>query len=124
MKSKFGTYKEYHTSLDNLDFVTPKGLQESYDFYVKLIEVLENNFKYRVTVLCEPQMGKRGLYHQVSHRGRSDFVKTLMDFLAYADGKNDLIDIGNILKKSAYSLIEIAKLLLEENLLIKEGCPV
>jgi len=117
MKSKFGSYKEYHTSLDNLDFVTPKGLQESYDFYTKLIEVLENNSKYRVTVLCEPQMGKRGLYHQVSHRGRSGFVKTLMDFLAYADGSNDLIDIANILQTSAYRLIEVAQLLLKEGLI-------
>lgn len=121
MKSKFGTYKEYHTSLDNLEFVTPKGLQESYNFYVKLIEVLENNFRYKTAVLCEPQMGKRGLYHQISHKGRSDFVKTLMDFLAYADGSNDLVDIGNILKKSTYSLIETAKLLLKEKLLRKEN---
>ncbi len=119
MKSRFGTYKEYHTSLDNLDFVTPKGLQESYDFYTKLIEVLENNYTYKVTVLCEPQMGRRGLYHQISHRGRSEFVKTLMDFLAYADGRNDLVDIANLIRKSAYELIEIAKIL-EKYKLVKK----
>ncbi len=119
MKSRFGTYKEYHTSLDNLDFVTPKGLQESYDFYTKLIEVLENNYTYKVTVLCEPQMGRRGLYHQISHRGRSEFVKTLMDFLAYADGRNDLVDIANLIRKSAYELIEIAKIL-EKHKLVKK----
>jgi aminopeptidase-like protein len=117
MKSKFGTYKEYHTSLDNLDFVTHKGLQESYDFYVKLIEVLENNFKYRVTVLCEPQMGRRGLYHQISHKGRGGFIKTLMDFLAYADGENDLIDIGNMLQVCSYDLIEVVNILKEHNLI-------
>ena len=117
MKSKFGEYREYHTSLDNLEFVTPKGLQESYEMYVKIIEVLESNFKYKVTVLCEPQMGKRGLYHKISHMGRSGEVKRLMDFLAYADGSNDLIDIANILGESAYSLIPVVKLLFEHGLI-------
>jgi aminopeptidase-like protein/aminoglycoside N3'-acetyltransferase len=117
MKSKFGEYKEYHTSLDNLDFVTPKGLEESFNFYRKLIEVLENNKTYKVTVLCEPQMGKRGLYHKISHTGRKGFTKLLMDFLAYADGTNDLIDIANILKTSAYDLIEVANLLEKHNLI-------
>ena len=116
MKSKFGEYKEYHTSLDNLEFVTPKGLQESFDFYRKLIEVLENNRTYKVKVLCEPQMGRRGLYHKISHTGRKGFTKLLMDFLAYADGTNDLVDIANILKVSAHSLIEVAKILKEHDL--------
>ncbi len=117
MKSKFGEYKEYHTSLDNLDFVTPKGLQESFDLYRKVIEVLEHNKVYKTTVLCEPQMGRRGLYHKISHRGRKGFVKLLMDFLAYADGTNDLIDIANILKVSAHSLIEVADLLKRHDLI-------
>ena len=117
MKSKFGTYKEYHTSLDNLDFVTSKGLQESFDFYVKLIEVLENNKTYKTTVLCEPQMGRRNLYHQISFKGRDHFVRMLMDFLAYADGKNDLVDIANIIGRSAYDLIDIKNTLLEHSLI-------
>ena len=119
MKSKFGTYKEYHTSLDNLNFVTPKGLQESFEVYTKIIDVLENNRIYKTTVLCEPQMGRRGLYHQISYRGKSDLVRTLMDFLVYADGKNDLIDIANILRRCAYGLIEVVNILEEHNL-IKE----
>lgn len=119
-KSKFGTYKEYHTSLDNLEFVTPKGLQQSYDFYTKLIDILENNKIYETTVLCEPQMGKRNLYPNISTiKVRGEFTKTIMDFLAYADGTNDLIDIGNYIKKSAYQLIEIKDILLKHNL-IKE----
>ncbi len=119
MKSKFATYKEYHTSLDNLEFVTPKGLQESYEIYTKIIDVLENNFVYKVTTICEPQMGKRGLYHQISYKGRSGFTKILMDFLTYADGTNDLIDIGNIIGKSAYSLVDVADILLKNKLIEK-----
>lgn len=110
-KSKFGCYKEYHTSLDNLDFVTPKGLEESYNFYKKVIDVLENNEKYVATTLGEPQMGKRGLYNHISHTGRKGLSKLLIDFLVYADGKNDLIDIANIIGESAYKLIEIKNIL-------------
>ena len=110
-KSKFGCYKEYHTSLDNLNFVTPKGLEESYNFYKKVIDVLENNEKYITTTLGEPQMGKRGLYHHISHIGRKGLSKLLLNFLVYADGRNDLIDIANILGKSAYKLIEVKNIL-------------
>lgn len=118
MKSKYGTYKYYHTSKDDLSFVTPKGLEESYQFYVKVIDVLENNRYFKNSILCEPQMGKRGLYNTVSHLGRDGNVKLMMDFLAYADGTNDLIDIANILGKSSYDLIEIKNILLENELLV------
>ena len=117
MKSKFGEYKEYHTSLDNLNFVSPKGLGESFEFYKRVIEVLENNAYYRTTVLCEPQMSRRGLYHKISHLGRKGFTKLLMDILAYADGRNDLIDIANILKISAHSLLEPIQILQAHNLI-------
>jgi len=109
MKSKFGEYKEYHTSLDNLEFVTPKGLEESYNFYTKLIEVLENNRTYKVTTLGEPQLGRRNLYHSISHLGRSGFTKLLVDFLVYCDGERDLVEIADILGVSAYRLLEVVK---------------
>ncbi len=117
MKSKYGVYREYHTSLDNLEFVTPKGLQESFEFYKKVIDVIENNMYHQSKMLCEPQMGKRGLYSTLSHSGRKGVVKTLMDFLAYADGKNDLIDIADILGESAHELIEVKNILIENGLI-------
>jgi len=73
--------------------------------------VLENNEKYVATTLGEPQMGKRGLYNHISHTGRKGLSKLLIDFLVYADGKNDLIDIANIIGESAYKLIEIKNIL-------------
>ncbi|ADR18632.1 DUF4910 domain-containing protein [Calditerrivibrio nitroreducens] len=119
MRSKYGTFKEYHTSLDNLDFVTPKGLEETFEFYKKVINILENNDICVSNILCEPQMGKRGLYNTISHMGRTGSVKLMMDFIAYADGRNDLIDIANILNCSAYNLLEIKNILLKNNLIEK-----
>jgi len=117
MRSKYAVYPEYHTSLDNFDLVTAKGLEDSYNLYTKIIEVLENNFNYQVTVLGEPQLGKRGLY-PTSCTPDTDYSLAFLyrNFLAYADGKNDLIDIANIIGVSAYRLVEIAKLFEKHNL--------
>jgi aminopeptidase-like protein len=118
MRTKYGEYPEYHTSLDNFNVVTAKGLEGAYNLYIKMIEVLENNFKYKVTVLGEPQLGKRGLY-PTECTPTTDYSLAFLyrNFLAYADGNNDLIDIANILGVSAYRLVDIAKLFLKENLI-------
>lgn len=116
-RTKYGEYKEYHTSLDDLNFITANALEESYNFYSKIIDTLENNFVYVASQPCEPQLGKRGLYHNVSDGTISDFYKTILDFLSYADGKNDLIDIANHIRKPAYRLIGVANLLKEHGLI-------
>jgi aminopeptidase-like protein len=105
-------------SLDNLDLISPKGLEESFNLYKDIIEVLENNFYYKVTVLGEPQLGKRGLY-PTECTPTTNYKQSFLfrNILAYADGTNDLIDIANILKVDAISLIPIIKLFLEHNLL-------
>ena len=118
MRSKYGEYSEYHTSLDNLELVTPKGLEGSFNVYKKIIDVLENNFYYKVTVLGEPQLGKRGLYPDACTPDTDYNLAFLYrNFLAYADGKNDLIDIANIIGISADKLIDIAKLFEKHNLI-------
>ena len=108
-KSKFHTYPEYHTSLDNLDFVTPQGLQDGYDYVKECLQALEHNHTYRATCLAEPQLGKRGLYPSIGTKHTGIMVESLMDFLAYADGSNTLIEISNIIGKSVEDLIPIAK---------------
>jgi len=120
MRSKYAVYPEYHTSLDNFDIVTAKGLEDSYSLYIKMIEVLENNFKYQVKVLGEPQLGKRGLY-PTSCTPDTDYSLAFLyrNFLAYADGNNDLVDIANIIGVSAYRLVEITKLFMEHKLIFK-----
>jgi aminopeptidase-like protein len=108
-RSKFGTYPEYHTSLDNLDIVTPAGLEGSYNLIRDFIEALEHNKTYKINCLGEPQLGKRGLYPTLSVKTSGASVKTMMDFIAYADGTNDLIDISNIIGKPVSSIWPIAK---------------
>lgn len=119
-RTKFAEYPEYHTSLDNLDLISPSGLQGTYEVLSKIILALESNYNYKINCLCEPQLGKRGLYPTVSRKGSYDQIKAMVDFIAYADGKNDLIDISNIIHVPVEVLVGIAEKLQENNLLVKE----
>ena len=107
MRSKYGTYPEYHTSLDNLDYISEEGLQLSFDIYMNIVDTIEKNKMYRVTVKGEPQLGKRGLYPNLSIKTSGSSVRDMMNFLAYADGNNDLIDIC---LRTGISFNEITKL--------------
>jgi len=116
-RSKFGEFPEYHSSADNMDLVSAEGFQGSYEVMTKVIRALEYNKKYRVMVLGEPQLGKRNLYPTISQKGSYDEVAAMTDFIAYADGKNDLIDISNRIGVSIDRLIELVETLMENELL-------
>jgi aminopeptidase-like protein len=116
-RTKYGQYPEYHTSLDDLTLISPSGLYGGYDKIKKAIELLEHNNYYKVNVFCEPQLGKRGLYPTISTKTSGDTVRLMMDFIAYADGNNDLIDIANIIGVQAEELFEIVEKLKKANLI-------
>ncbi len=116
-RSKYGEYPEYHTSADNLDLISQKGLQGTFELMKKCIIALEYNQYYKVTCLGEPQLGKRGLYPTVSQKGTYGGVRLLTNFVAYADGKNDLIEIADIIGCSANDLIGTVVQLLNKNMI-------
>ena len=76
--------------------------------------------KYKIITPCEPQLGKRGLYPTVSKKGIYDEIKAMMDFIGYADGKKDLIQISEEINQPVKVLIPIAKNLLKEGLITSE----
>jgi aminopeptidase-like protein len=117
-RSKYHEYPEYHTSADNMDLISPKGLQGAYEVMVKVINALENNYFYQMTCKCEPQLGKRGLYPTVSQKGTYDAARVMQHFIAYADGRNDLIGISNILNVPIDELIPIKDKLMAHQLLV------
>ncbi len=119
-RSKYGEYPEYHTSLDDLSLVTPSGLQGAFDVYKKVIILLEHNAYYRCVVPCEPQLGKRGLYPTVSTKDTKNIVANMMNLIAYADGKNDLIDIADRVGVNALDLLGVLKQMLDNQLFVIE----
>jgi aminopeptidase-like protein len=117
MRSKYGMYPEYHTSLDDLNFVTPSGLEGGYRALKSAIEAIEINGRPRALVLGEPQLSKRGLYPTISQKGSAYEVKAMMDLLTYADGKRDLIEIADLIGVRIQKLGEIMERLIEHELI-------
>lgn len=117
MRSKYGTFPEYHTSRDDLEFVTPAGLAGSIAIYRRIIEMIERNRTPVTRVLGEPQLGRRGLYETLSRTGSSSGARVLLDVLAYADGDHDLFDLSALLGRP-FDEIEGIVALLEEHALV------
>jgi aminopeptidase-like protein len=117
MRTRYNSYPEYHTSLDDLDLVTPSGLEGAFNAYCRTLEAIEHNHTYRATTPCEPQLGKRGLYPTLSTKGAGYSVRGMMNVLSYADGTRDLIDLASFVGLSADEAIETAEKLAAAGLL-------
>jgi len=118
MRSKYGEYPEYHTSLDNLDLVVNvDGFQGSYELLEKIIDTLEKNNVYKITTLCEPNMGRRGLYPTLSKKEKSNDVKLMMNFITWCDGSNSILDIAKKLDIPIWNLYKTVDILKEEKLI-------
>ena len=117
MRSKYGEYPEYHTSLDDLSLVTPTGLEGGYTALKKAIEIIENNFYPKTTVLGEPQLGKRGLYPTVSTKTSGKQVRSMMNLISYCDGQNSLLKIAEFLDEPFWKLLQIVQKLVDSGLL-------
>ena len=95
MRSVWGTFPEYHTSADNLQFVTPGALQESFETCRSVVELLEDNRTYRSTnPFCEPALGRRGLYRSTGGGGIGLENLARLWVLNLADGGHSLLDIA------------------------------
>ncbi len=118
LRSKYGEYPEYHTSLDDLKkVVTPKGLDGGYWAIRRAIEAIERNKTYMISILCEPQMGKRGLYPTLSTKNPKGEIKFMMNFLSLCDGKNSLLEIADRLKVPIWDLYKLVEKLENHNLI-------
>ena len=117
MRSKYGVFPEYHTSLDDFSLVTAAGLEGGLAIMQATIRLLEANQVYRAKVPGEPQLGKRGLYPDLSIKGSDLVVREMMNFLAYADGQHDLLDIAETIGADFMRCAEIAGTLHRHDLL-------
>jgi aminopeptidase-like protein len=118
MRSKYGEYPEYHTSLDDLSLVTPDGLAGGYAALRRALEALEGNRKLRVTVFGEPQLGKRGLYPTLSMRGSvSGGVRDMMNVISYCDGEKTLLEVAELVRVPIWDIIAITQPLIANGLL-------
>ena len=119
-RSKYGTYSEYHTSLDDFKIVTLKGLIGGLKVAQKSIEILLENIYPKTKFLCEPKMSKRKLYSDFSIKKTNkkfNLTKSIMDFLQYSDGTNSLKKISNLINLNLTQTKKIFKILKDNKLI-------
>ncbi len=113
MRSKYATYPEYHTSFDNMELVTPTGLEQSFIAHQKIVETIESDCVPVCNVLCEPKMSDRGLRPTIGKVGSANSGRDMMNLIAYADGARTLLEIAEIINAPAWELRQIADMLAE-----------
>ena len=109
-RTKYGKYPEYHTSLDNFNLVTEKGVKGGFNVAKEAIKILNQKIIPKNKILCEPQLGKRSLYPTLSTKSEKGSTRNYTNFLQYADGKNDLYDISLVFNLRMYKYIYINNL--------------
>lgn len=115
-------WAEYHSSADDLSFVTPAALEESLETMKTVARSIEGNKIYRATVKGEPQLGRRGLYPTfTTSAGLERDVQDIMDVLSYADGTRDLLAIAAHVERPMSALLPVAARLAKEGLLVAVG---
>ena len=119
MRSPHGTFPEYHTSADNLEFVRAPFLEETLHRYIETVEVLEGNATYaNLNPKCEPQLGRRGLYSAFGTKPNHKLNQmAVLWVLNLSDGTNSLLDIANRAKTPFAEIREAAQALIACGLL-------
>lgn len=119
MRTPNGRYPEYHTSADNLDFVKPECLADSFLTCLRALHVIENNKVYRnLNPKCEPQLGKRGLYGSLGGQKEPGKIPLAMFWvLNLSDGEHSLLDIAERANMDFRTILAAADALREKELL-------
>jgi aminopeptidase-like protein len=118
-KPLFYSFSEYHTSLDNLDYISRRDLHESILLYTEIIDTLEANRRYWAIDPGIPKLDQYGLYPTLgAQTNQKDTVADVMALAMFADGR-DLVDIADQAGRRALDLADLAiemtdKKLLEE----------
>jgi aminopeptidase-like protein len=116
-RSKYNTYPEYHTSLDDLSVISPSGLESSFNLVTEIIHALEGNSVTKCQVLCEPQLGPRGLYPSLSTKQTRNKVRTMMNLIAYSDGSRDLLELADEIGEYVGDLFPLVNKLVDADVL-------
>ncbi|MBZ5679320.1 MAG: DUF4910 domain-containing protein [Acidobacteriia bacterium] len=120
MRSVWGTFPEYHTSADNVEFVRPQALAASLRVCTSIFDVLENNYRYRnLSPYGEPQLGKRNLYRATGGDGIGVEINARLWVLNFSDGEHSLLDIAERSGLSFAAIRNAAEILREGGLLAR-----
>jgi aminopeptidase-like protein len=95
MRTPHGQFPEYHTSSDDLSFVRPENLAESLETCKAILEAVDADRRWiNLSPMCEPQLGRRGLYNRAGAAGPADAEMARLWVLNFSDGEHSLLDIA------------------------------
>jgi aminopeptidase-like protein len=124
-RSQYGTFPEYHTSGDNLDFIQPECLGASLSMIAGAIDIVEHDAVFlNVLPKCEPQLGRRGLYAAIGGDKTAPSKNMAMLWvLNLCDGAHSLLDIADRAGLPFAVIYDTAAVLREHGLLSPAGSP-
>lgn len=118
MRSVWGSFPEYHTSADDLEFIRPEQLAKTLRLCTSIFDVLENNRTYiNQNPWCEPQLGKRNLYRSAGGGSIDAQMNARLWVLNMCDGEHSLLDIAERSGLPFPAILSAAQLLCEAGLL-------
>lgn len=119
MRTPFGQYPQYHTSGDNLEFISAQSLHESFELCLATIQALQANQVYRsLNPMGEPQLGKRGLYESIGGDNQAaNRQLAMLWILNQADGQRSLIEVAQKSGIAIETLAQVATTLVQAELL-------
>jgi aminopeptidase-like protein len=119
MRTPHGEYPEYHTSADDLSFISAEAMEETLRVAAQVIDVLENDrVVFNLNPKGEAQLGKRGLYKAVG--GDAHLAALQMAYLwvlNLGDGEHSLLQMAEraslpfaTIRQAAFDLAEVGLL--------------
>ena len=110
MRARHQQFAEYHTSADNLEFVKPKHLSESFEVLDAILQDLNSNdYFMNLSPHAEPQLGRRGVIDSLN--GDGELQLACLWVLNLSDGRNSLLDIAERSNLPVERITRAAKLL-------------
>lgn len=121
-RTKYGEYKEYHSSLDDFNFVTINGVKGGFNVAKESILLFQKSIIPKNTIICEPRLSKRNMHNFISSinykSNKFSFSKKILNFLQYSDGKHRLEDISEKINLDFKETKKIFNILKKKKLVI------
>jgi len=119
MRTPYHQFPEYHTSKDNINLISIESLQDMYEKYLCVFEILEQNRTYISNKpRCEPMLEKIGMFRNNESNNVSNTIwVAIFWILAYGDGTNSLLDVAFRSCMKFDEISNASKLLLKSDLI-------
>ena len=117
MRSMYTTYPEYHTSADNMNFVSEKGLQDSFKLIKRAIDIIQSERIPVVSTFGEPKLDKINLYRNDTLNGITQDANKYLQVLTYCDGKNEMSYVNELSGLDVNEFKEVVEKLIFFNLI-------